>query len=128
MVADKMHSRSTGPLQNLTRQPAGGRSNNGGLRIGEMERDGILGHGISEFLQESMMERSDKFSVIVDETTGLISYESDNNHNKIKVNMPYSMKLLLQELQTMSIAPRLETDTSISNPAVFKYLIENTQR
>ena len=42
MVADKMHSRGTGPLQNLTRQPAGGRSNNGGGRIGEMERDSIL--------------------------------------------------------------------------------------
>ena len=52
MVADKMHSRSTGPKQSLTRQPVGGRSNNGGGRIGEMERDSIISHGISSFLNE----------------------------------------------------------------------------
>ena len=129
MVADKMHSRGTGPLQNLTRQPAGGRSNNGGLRIGEMERDSILAHGVSGFLNESMMERSDKYSVVVDESSGLLSHVSDDsNSKKVNVTMPYCMKLLLQELQTMSIAPRLETDGVISNPEVFKYVVENIQR
>ena len=52
MVADKMHSRATGPVQALIRQPASGRANNGGLRIGEMERDSILSHGLSSFLGE----------------------------------------------------------------------------
>ena len=70
MVADKMHSRSTGPLQNLTRQPVGGKSNNGGGRIGEMERDSILGHGTAGFLNESVMERSDKYKVQIDKYTG----------------------------------------------------------
>ena len=78
MVADKMHSRGTGPSQHLVRQPASGRANNGGLRIGEMERDSILSHGISEFLKESVMERSDKFKVQIDKTNGLIQYEKKN--------------------------------------------------
>ena len=118
-VADKMHSRGTGPLQNLTRQPAAGRANNGGLRIGEMERDSILSHGCSDFLNNSMMERSDKFKVKVDQSTGLISESA----NSVNVNLPYSMKLLLHELQSMSIAPRLITETSLNNPQ----LLENLQ-
>ena len=77
MVEDKMFSRATGPIQSLTRQPAAGRSNQGGLRIGEMERDSILGHGTAGILKESMMERSDKFKVQIDKYTGLISY-NDN--------------------------------------------------
>ena len=97
MVADKMHSRGKGPLQNLTRQPAAGRANNGGLRIGEMERDSILSHGCSDFLYNSTMDRSDKFNVPVDISTGLLSNSNDTN---INVNMPYTMKLLLQELQS----------------------------
>jgi len=123
MVADKMHSRSTGPLQSLIRQPAHGRSNNGGGRIGEMERDSIISHGISSFLNESMMERSDKYTCPIDETTGLIS--NDPNENTVNINIPYAAKMLFQEIQTMSIAPRLETDTPISNPAVFDYLLNN---
>ena len=123
MVADKMHSRGTGPLQSLIRQPAAGRSNNGGLRIGEMERDSILAHGISKFLNESMMERSDKFSVNVDERSGLIA-NNEIDENIVKVDMPYAMKMLLQELQTMNIAPRLITNNSIENPMVHEF-IEN---
>ena len=97
-----MHSRGTGPLQHLVRQPASGRANNGGLRIGEMERDSIIGHGIAGFLRESMMERSDAFKVQIDTETGLISYD-DNVHTKKMVSMPYCMKLLLQELQQLPL-------------------------
>jgi len=124
MVADKMHSRGTGPVQALIRQPAAGRANNGGLRIGEMERDSILSHGLTYFLNESMMERSDKYSVQVSESSGLIDY-SDDNTKKYIVPMPYAMKMLIQELQTMSIYPRLEVDTHIANKPVFKYLMNN---
>ena len=120
MVADKMFSRSTGPLQSLTRQPAGGRANKGGLRIGEMERDSILSHGSAEFLCESMMERADKFRVQIDSNTGLISYK--NTEERATINMPYSMKLLLQEIETMGIAPRIITDEIVSNNIVFEHL------
>ena len=124
MVADKIHSRGTGPMQTLIKQPAAGRSNNGGLRIGEMERDSILAHGISDFLRESMMERSDKFAVQIDETTGLINYD-EQNENHTRIEMPYAMKMLLQELQAMSIAPRLITDHGPENPVVAEHIMNN---
>ena len=97
MVADKMHSRGTGPVQALIRQPAAGRANNGGLRIGEMERDSILSHGISNFLSESMMKRSDEYRVQINETTGKIDY-TDNDEPKCEIQLPYAMKMLLQEI------------------------------
>ena len=123
MVADKMHSRATGKNNYLVRQPAAGRANNGGLRIGEMERDSIISHGISKFLNESVMERSDKFNVQIDTTSGLISYD-ENKETKTNIQLPYSMKLLLQELETMGIAPRLITDKNIDNN-IFDYLTSN---
>jgi len=121
MVADKMHSRGTGPLQSLIRQPAAGRANNGGLRIGEMERDSILAHGTAGFLRESMMERSDKYEVNINDKTGLIS-NGEENEDIVNVQMPYAMKMLLQELQTMSIAPRLITNDSVENPMVHEFI------
>ena len=131
MVADKMHSRATGKLQHLVRQPATGRANKGGLRIGEMERDSIISHGISKFLNESIMDRSDAFKMQIDTETGLISYD-DKSENKTIVNIPYCMKLLLQELQSLSIAPRLVTEKNINKPVLdflyknlSKYSIEN---
>ena len=124
MVADKMHSRGTGPVQALIRQPASGRANNGGLRIGEMERDSILSHGTSSFLQESMMKRSDEYQVQINESTGLIDY-TDDDSQKCMINVPYAFKMLLQELQAMSITPRIVTDTFIANKPVFQHLINN---
>ena len=123
MVSDKMFSRSTGPMQNLTRQPASGRGNQGGLRIGEMERDSILGHGVAGFLNESMMERSDKYDVQIDKYTGLICYDDDKPlHDKNTIQIPYASKLLIQELQTMSISPRLVTGVDIDNPVLFEHM------
>ncbi len=124
MVADKMHSRGTGPLHHLNRQPASGRANNGGLRIGEMERDSIISHGAASFLKESVMERSDAFKVQIDQKSGLIEY-NNKLEDKTMVNIPYAMKLLLQELQSMSIGTRLVTNDPIRNLPVFKYLHQN---
>ena len=124
MVADKIHSRGTGPVQALVRQPAAGRANNGGLRIGEMERDSILSHGVSAFLKETMLERSDKYTFQIDENSGLIDYNKDDKV-KHQVQMPYAMKMLIQELQTMCIYTRLEIDTEIPNKPVFQHLLNN---
>ena len=124
MVADKMHSRGTGPVQALVRQPAAGRANNGGLRIGEMERDSILSHGVSSFLQESMMKRSDEYSVQIDESTGLIDY-SESDTQKCRIQVPYAFKMLLQELQSMCICPRVVVENSIANKPVFQHLMKN---
>ena len=133
MVADKMHSRATGPLQHLVRQPSSGRANKGGLRIGEMERDSIIGHGASSFLKESVMERSDAYRVQIDTNSGLITYDN-SSENKTMVNIPYCMKLFLQELECMSIGARIVTEVSENNNKeimtrihqnISKYSIEN---
>ena len=122
MVADKMHSRGEGPMQYLTRQPAAGRANNGGLRIGEMERDSILAHGLSYFLKESNMKRSDDYNTNVNNNNGLI----DNVSNNISsINIPYSMKLLIQELMTLSIAPRILTNYDFDN--IDDHIIKNVE-
>ena len=85
---------------------------------------GIIAHGIASFLKESNMERSDKFEVQVDKTSGLIQYD-ENTNNKCMVPMPYSMKLMIQELQTMGIATRIITENNITNKSIFNYLSEN---
>jgi hypothetical protein len=122
-----------------------GRANDGGLRIGEMERDSVISHGISEFLRESMMERGDKYSVAVCNNTGMLAIYNpaknlfmspmadgpvkfvssldgkDMNIENITrfgrnfsiVEVPYSFKLLLQELQTCNIQMRLITEDNI---------------
>jgi len=120
MVAEKMHSRSIGPKILLTRQPTEGRRKGGGLRIGEMERDSVLSHGISLFMKESMMERSDKFSWAVCRRCGTLaiynpskSIRTCKNCDKdeiVVVETPYAFKLLVQELETMNIQPRFNVD------------------
>lgn len=120
MVNDKIHSRDTGTVVQLTRQPQEGRSRGGGLRFGEMERDCMIAHGALSFLKESMLERSDLFALYTCEKCGFISIvNKDKNFYKCSkcrnssefslLNIPYACKLLIQELQGMGILSRLNT-------------------
>jgi len=144
MVKDKINYRARGPRTMLTRQTVQGRANDGGLRIGEMERDGILAHGASAFLNESFMVRGDEYYMAVCNKTGSIAiYNSSLNlflspfaDGPIKFNttmdgktnvenisrfgrsfsivrIPYALKLLIQELQTMNIQMRIITEDNI---------------
>jgi DNA-directed RNA polymerase II subunit RPB2 len=121
MVNDKSHSRSIGPMVNLTRQPAEGRSRDGGLRFGEMEKDAMVSHGAARFTKGRMYDSSDKYSVFVCKKCGLIAAYNDEIHihhcktcdNRVDfsyVEIPYSCKLLFQELNTMNIVPRIMTE------------------
>ena len=155
MVKDKQQSRCLGPRSALTKQPVGGRANDGGLRIGEMERDSILAHGAAGFLNESMMERSDKYYVAVCNQTGMLAIYNPtknlfmspmtdgplkflNEHvrdgsqlrletvtrfgrNFSVVEIPYTMKLLIQELQTINIQMRIITEDNIDQLESMSY-------
>jgi DNA-directed RNA polymerase II subunit RPB2 len=108
MVDDKINYRSTGPKKLLTHQPLEGRASEGGLRIGEMERDGLLSHGMSKFINESLMERSDKSTFLFQPETGLL--DADEDTETTQVNVPYALRLFLQELQSMHISVKLASN------------------
>lgn len=131
MVNDKQHSRSIGPMVNLTRQPAEGRSRDGGFRIGEMERDVMIAHGMTRFCRERLYDVSDKYSVYICNKCGLTASYNDGQHSRLyknhdftihlcktcnnmtdfsRVEIPYAYKLLSQELQTINVAMRLITN------------------
>jgi DNA-directed RNA polymerase II subunit RPB2 len=80
MVKDKINYRARGPRTVLTRQTVQGRSNNGGLRVGEMDRDAILAHGMTSFIQESMMERGDKYYMAICNQTGTIAVYNESRN------------------------------------------------
>jgi len=131
MVLDKQHSRSIGPMVNLTRQPAEGRCRDGGFRIGEMERDVMIGHGMSQFCKERLYDVSDKYAMWVCKTCGMVAAYNDgsmktpdclegmtvhhcrtcdNRTEFARVEVPYTYKLLSQELQTINVVPRFITE------------------
>ena len=145
MVKDKINYRTQGPRTALTRQPVSGRANDGGLRIGEMERDSLISHGATNMLTESMMERGDKYHMAICNKTGMIAvYNPDKNlflspmaDGPLKytgslaegnmsvenvsrfgrdfsiVCVPYSLKLLIQELQCANVVMRIITEDNI---------------
>ena len=115
------NSRATGPYQLLVRQASEGRSRAGGLRSGEMEKDCMLAHGTMQFLKERMFDNSDKYIFWVCKECGMIAIANPvknifkctfckNSTSFAKVQVPYATKLLMQELMTMNIVPRLQTD------------------
>ncbi|KIV86089.1 hypothetical protein, variant [Exophiala sideris] len=116
MVQDKMHSRSRGPRAILTRQPTEGRSRDGGLRLGEMERDCLIAYGASQLLRERLMLSSDKHEVDVCESCGFMAFgrwcqrcatAGETGSNVVRMTLPYAFKLLLNELGSMNVNTRL---------------------
>lgn len=114
MVVDKMHARSRGPRMILTRQPTEGRAKEGGLRLGEMERDCLVAYGAANLLLERLMLSSDVCTPSVCRKCGLFSGRPDwckfcsSGDCVSSVRMPYACKLLFQEMQSMNILPRLK--------------------
>ena len=104
MVMDKMHARARGPRATLTRQPTEGRSREGGLRLGEMERDCLIGYGATQLLLERLMISSDQFQVDACEDCGLLGYNGwcpycKSSKKMSQLTIPYAAKLLFQEVR-----------------------------
>lgn len=133
MSQDKINYRGggveRGPVDARTRQPVGGRAREGGLRIGEMERDAIISHGASRFLQESLSERADGEDAILCAHTGKRAFYGKHGYRSVeldgpltqpagetksdlfsKVSMSRGLNVLLNEMETMGIDTRIITD------------------
>ncbi|KAL6720160.1 DNA-directed RNA polymerase III complex subunit Rpc2 [Lecanora helva] len=125
MVMDKMHSRARGPKATLTRQPMEGRSREGGLRLGEMERDCLIAYGASQLLLERLMLSSDAHVVDICGTCGMMGYlgycqTCKKSEGMTKMTIPYAAKLLIQELLSMNVVARFGLEDEFPSPELIK--------
>lgn len=131
MVHDKFHARYTGPINQVTRQPSEGRSKDGGLRIGEMERDAIMAHGAIGLQRERFLWMSDAYQMTVCGKCGLpvskdicsvcCAEKTDDNNfvhgvipPKHSYTVPYSLKLMIQEMMAMGVCCQVDSSCPLT--------------